>query len=72
MNLTHFRSRAGISQNLGLMPYSEQFHKIRRLLHKELNSEAEKQYHPLHEKESRILVTRVLARPEKLSSLIRQ
>lgn len=54
------------------MPYSPKFHKIRRLLHKEMTGVELAKYATLHEQEAYSLVRTVIREPSRLIDSIRQ
>ncbi|KAJ7982966.1 cytochrome P450 [Mycena polygramma] len=61
----------GFNQSMFLMPYTPRLITLRRLIHKELNSDSLPKYWPLKEEESRILIDKVLLNPDGLQDYIR-
>ncbi|EPQ56835.1 cytochrome P450 [Gloeophyllum trabeum ATCC 11539] len=61
----------GFARAMALMPYTERFRQLRRMMQKELTGAALQKYWPLHEHDSRHLVLRVVQRPTDIAKLVR-
>lgn len=55
-----------------LMPYTDRFRQLRRLITKELSGNALRKYWPMHEEESRALIRNIASDPRSLFASIRQ
>jgi hypothetical protein len=62
----------GWQNTLGLHPYGEHFHQMRKLMHKVLNTRTAQAFWSLEEQETTRLANRLLATPEQFLDHIRQ